>query len=58
MARLFATGEFQITPSTPGLRLPRLSVTRFTARTRPENEWVISHCKARTLPGRYAPAAA
>jgi hypothetical protein len=42
-------GVPQIAPSTPGVFLPLLCVTRFTANARPWNEWV-SHCRAFTLP--------
>src|SRR5690606_35722606 len=40
----------QITPSTPGVLLPVLLVTRFTARHLAENEQVRRRCKARALP--------
>jgi hypothetical protein len=38
----------QIPP--PGVLLPRLSVTRFTASARPLNEGVSNHCRAFALP--------
>src|SRR5262252_2610611 len=49
MALCLACGDCQTSPSTPEVLLPSLLVTRFTARARPLNEWVSSHCKARTL---------
>src|SRR5580658_3617010 len=52
MALCLAAGEFHVFPSTPGVRLPWLSVTRFTAKALPENEQVSSRCKAFTLPQR------
>src|ERR1035441_7409763 len=42
----------QSTWSTPEVRLPLFSVTRFTARALPLNEQVSSRCKHRTLPQR------
>ena len=44
----------QRTRSTPEVRLPLFSVTRFTARALPLNEQVSSRCKALTLPHRLA----
>src|SRR5205823_6702062 len=44
------SGVSQMTPSTPGVRLPWLSVTRFTARSLAENEWVSRRWRARTFP--------
>src|SRR5713101_8197954 len=41
-------------PSTPGVFLPLLVVTRCTARALPLNEWVRKCCKAWTLPHRLA----
>src|SRR6266849_9633012 len=41
-------------PSTPGVFLPLLVVTRCTARALPLNEWVRKCCKAWTLPQRPA----
>src|SRR5919201_6747854 len=54
MARAFFSGVSQIIPSTPGVFLPLLVVTRCTARALPLNEWVRRCCKARTLPQRPA----
>ena len=50
LAVVFFSGVFQVTPSTPGVRLPVFSVTRLTARALPLNEWVSKRCKAFTLP--------
>src|SRR5258708_3667224 len=40
---------FQVIRSTPGVRLPRFSVTRLMARSLPLSEWVSRCCKALTL---------
>src|ERR1700723_2879545 len=45
-------GVDQSTRSTPEVRLPLFSVTRFTARAFPLNEQVSSRCKTLTLPQR------
>ena len=45
-------GVDQSTWSTPEVRLPLFSVTRFTARALPLNEQVSNRCKHRTLPQR------
>ena len=50
MALYLAAGDRQTAPSTPGVFLPLLCVTRFTANARPWKEWVSSHCRAFTLP--------
>src|SRR5919106_3266384 len=50
MAHAFFSGVSQITPSTPGVLLPSLLVTRLTAIALPLNEWVSRCCKALTLP--------
>jgi len=50
MAVVFCSGVFQISPSTPGVRLPVFSVTRLTARALPLNERVSKCCKAFTFP--------
>src|SRR5712692_8562505 len=50
MAVVFCPGVFQVSPSTPGVRLPVFSVTRRTARALPLNEWVSRRCSAFTLP--------
>ncbi len=52
MALIFCSGVDQRTRSTPGVRLPLFSVTRFTAKALPLNEQVRSRCKALTLPQR------
>src|SRR2546426_6168951 len=52
MALDLALGVCQITLSTPGVFLPRFSVTRFTAKALAAKEWVSSRCKAFTLPQR------
>src|SRR5271157_3411639 len=52
MALSLDCGLDQRTRSTPGVRLPLFSVTRFTARALPLNEQVSSRCKALTLPQR------
>src|SRR5580698_3404908 len=52
MALYLDSGVSQISPSTPEVLLPLLSVTRFTAKALPLNEWVRSRCKACTLPQR------
>src|SRR4029453_11356858 len=44
------SGVSQMTPSTPGVHVPRFSVTRLTARILAENEWVSRRCRARTCP--------
>src|ERR1039458_7746984 len=57
MAAVFWPGFDQTTPSTPGVFLPRFSVTRFTASALPLHEWVSKCCRARTLlplPSRVA----
>jgi hypothetical protein len=43
-------GVSHVMRSTPEVRLPWFSVTRFTAKALAENEWVSSCCKACTLP--------
>src|SRR5215510_6595270 len=50
MAAAFCFGRSQVMPSTPGVRLPRFSVTRRTAKALPLNEWVSRCCRALTLP--------
>jgi len=57
MALSLAVGVDHKTPSTPDVLLPLFSVTRFTAKALPLNEWVSSRCKAFTLfqrPSRVA----
>src|SRR5208282_4588481 len=57
MAWYLVAGVLHVFPSTPGVFLPWFSVTRFTAKARPENERVSSRCKVRTLfqrPSRVA----
>src|SRR6266487_7164649 len=50
MAVAFCVGVSQVIPSTPGVRLPRFSVTRRTASALPLNEWVSKRWSALTLP--------
>jgi hypothetical protein len=45
----FFSGVSHTTLSTPGVCLPRLVVTRFTATARPLHERTRIRCKARTL---------
>src|SRR5215470_16477005 len=54
MACVFFSGVSHRQPSTPGVFLPSLVVTRCTASALPLNEWVRRCCKARTLPHRPA----
>src|SRR5262245_7712618 len=54
MAHAFFAGVSHTISSTPGVLLPSLVVTRFTANALPLNEWVSRCCKARTLPHRLA----
>src|ERR1700757_2628520 len=49
MALDLVSGVDQVSPSTPGVRLPWFSVTRFTAKALPLSERVSSRCKALTL---------
>ena len=49
MARQLASGVVQISPSTPGVRLPSFSDTRFTAIALAEYELTRNRCRAFTL---------
>src|SRR5437660_1220164 len=49
MAFHLASGVDQVSPSTPGVRLPSFSDTRLTANTLAENELTRNRCRAFTL---------
>lgn len=48
MACHLASGVVHVSPSTPGVRLPSLSDTRFTANVLAENELTRNRCRAFT----------
>ena len=52
IARALVSGDRHTAPSIPDVSLPALSVTCFTAKARPEKEWVSHHCRAFARPWR------
>ena len=54
IAAAFFLGVSQISPSSPGVLLPRFSVTLLTANALPLNEWVSKRCRGLTL--RHLPS--